>query len=66
MSNLSLKVRCVTSHLCQCFVCVKYVLSCESDVPSSDDDSRVDIDGSVRKSSMVPPIHIFLGGCFSV
>ena len=50
-------MRCVTIHLCQCFVRVKAVVSCEYDSSSSSDDSRGGPYVSIRKSSPVASIH---------
>ena len=61
-SNFLLKVRCVTSHLYQSFFCLKSVRSCESNVPSSPDDSRGVPDGSGVKYSIVDYIHTCVGG----
>ena len=55
-SNLSLKVRCVTSNLWWCFVWLKDVLSCESVVPSASDDSRGGPQVSRGKSTLVASI----------
>ena len=61
ISNLSLKVRCVTSHLCQCFVRLKAVRSCESNVASSFNDFTGGIDGSRGRYNPVASIHRRVG-----
>ena len=61
-SNLFLKWICITSHLYQCFFCLKAVHRCESDVPSSSDDSRGGPYGTGGKYSPVCSICICVGG----
>ena len=56
-SKLPLNLRCITSHLFQCFVRVMSVQSCEYDVPSSSGESRGGPDGSRIKSFLVASIH---------
>ena len=58
---MSMKVRCVTSHLCLCFVCLKSVLSCESNVLSYSDDSRESLD-DFRVNLVWLLLFVFFGG----
>ena len=50
---------CVTRHLCQCYVLLKDLRSCESNVPSSSDDSRGGLDDFGGKS--IPVVSIRRG-----